>query len=199
MKAEDFKQPGERANRLLRVAQALTVLSKSKAPTLSQVNNAITRLRGRQPAVAMALLFEYAKRRPLHKRIEWLNATQDALKEYQLSEDADKEATTQVSEYLERQLEICEAEIEKQEKISERISMVYLGIAVILILSLLGYIAYNPQQKNDSGDKKTETPIIGKSANIENSASEKAVSKEIANETKSGEDKPVRRPPGNGK
>jgi hypothetical protein len=199
MKAEDFKQPGERAKRLLRVAQALTVLSKSKAPTLSQVNNAITRLKGRQPAVAMALLFEYAKRRPLHKRIEWLNATQDALKEYQLSEDADKEAANQVSKYLEQQVEICEAEIEKKEKISERISMVYLGIGVILILSLLGYIVYNLTQKNDSGDKKTETPIIEKSSNVENSASEKAVSKEIANETKSGKDKPVQKHQRNGK
>ena len=181
MKPEDFKQPGERAKRLLRVAQALTVLSKSKAPTLSQVNDAITRLKGRQPAVAMALLFEYAKRRPLHERIEWLNATQDALKEYRDSEDADNEAAKLVSEYLKQQLEICEAEIEKQEKISDRISMVYLGIGVILILSLLGYIAYSRPQKDDSGDKKTETPIIEKTSNVENSASEKPVQKHQRN------------------
>jgi len=199
MKPEDFKQPGERAKRLLRVAQALTVLSKNKAPTLSQVNDAIIRLKGRQPAVAMALLFEYAKRRPLNERIEWLNATKDALKEYRLSEDADKEAAKLVSEYLEQQLEICEAEIEKQEKISERISMIYLGIGVILILSLLGYIAYSRPQKNDSGDKKTETPIIEKSDNVESSASEKPVSKEIANETKSDKDKPVKKHQRNGK
>jgi len=199
MKAEDFKQPGERAKRLLRIAQALTVLSKSKAPTLSQVNDAIIRLKGRQPAVAMALLFEHAKRRPLHERIEWLNATQDALKEYRDSEDADKEAANEVSEYLVQQREICEAEIEKQEKISERISMIYLGIGVILILSLLGYIAYSRPQKNDSGDKKTETPIIEKSDNVESSASEKPVSKEIANETKSDKNKPVQKHQRNGK
>jgi hypothetical protein len=199
MKAEDFKQPGERAKRLLRVAQALTVLSKSKAPTLSQVNDAITRLKGRQPAVAMALLFEYAKRRPLHKQIDWLNATQDALKEYRDSEDADKEAVNRVSEYLKQQLEICEAEIEKQEKIRERVSMIYLGIATMLIIGVFGYILYSYTQKNDSGDKKTETPIIEKSSNVENIESEKAVSKEIANETKSDKDKPVQKHQRNGK
>jgi hypothetical protein len=77
--------------------------------------------------------------------------------------------------------------------------MVYLGIGVILILSLLGYIAYSRPQKDDSGDKKTETPNIEKSSNVENSASEKAVSKEIANETKSDKNKPVQKHPRNGK
>ena len=188
MKAEDFKQPGERAKRLLRVAQALTVLSKSRAPSLSQVNDAITRLKGRQPAVAMALLFEYAKRRPLHERIEWLNAAQETLKEYRLSENADKEAANLVSEYLTYQFELCKTEIQRQEKMRERISMIYLGIVIVLILGVLGYILYSYTLKNDSGDKKPETPV-----------SEKIVSVEKTNETKSDKDKPSPKSRANGK
>lgn len=199
MKAEDFKQPGERAKRLLRVAQALTVLSKSKAPSLNQVNETITPLKVRQPAVAMALLFEYAKRQPLHKRLDWLNATQDALEEYRLSEDADKDAASRVSEYLEQEVELCEAEIEKQEKIRERVSMIFLVIATVLILGMLSFVAYRFKQKNESGNKKPETAVSEKTSSAENTVSEKTASEEKANETKSAQDKPARKLPRSGK
>ena len=176
MKAEDLIPAGDRAKRLLRVAQALTVLSKSRAPTLSQVNNAITRLKGPQPAVAMALLLDYAKRHPLHERRECLKAAENALDEYRLSEDADQEEAKLVNEYLKQQLDLCQAEIEKRERIQERNSLISLGVLTLLIIAALGYVAYYFLKNNKGSDNESEKTAVEKPVVVEKAPEKKPAS-----------------------
>ena len=142
MKAEDLIPAGDRAKRHLRVAQALAVLSKNRPYSLSQVRDALSRVQGNQPAVAMAIILQYSKRHPLHERGEWLKAAGEALQEYRLSDDADKKEAGLARDHIEHELELFKAEIERIETMRERFSLALLCLLVTLILTSLGYFGY---------------------------------------------------------
>jgi hypothetical protein len=148
MKAEDLISPGDRAKRSLRIAQALAQLSKMRAPELLRVQDVLTRLAGTQPAVAMALIMEYANRQPLHKRGPWLKAAAELLGQYRLTTDADQLEADQARDYLNAQEALCQAECDRRERNRERREMVVLGILVALMLTLLWYAAFLLTQKS---------------------------------------------------
>jgi len=163
MKAEDFN-PGARAKRHLRVAQALAQLSKSRAASLGRVRDAITRVQGNQPAVAMAIILEYSKRHPLHERGEWLKAAGEALQEYRLSDDADQKEAELARDYIGQEVLSYNAEMERIEKLRERFSMGILLLLLLLMAGALIYIGYAFIPKPEGEETKTEKPAATKSA-----------------------------------
>ena len=163
MKAEDFN-PGGRAKRHLRVAQALALLSKNRAPSLGRVRDAISRVQGNQPAVAMAIILEYSKRHPLHERGEWLKAAGEALQEYRLSDDADQKEAELARDYIEHELTLYKAEIERIEKMRERFSLAILFLLVALMLVSLSYFGYTLLQGLNNPNKDQEKPTTEKVA-----------------------------------
>lgn len=148
MKAEDLISPGDRAKRSLRIAQALAQLSKMRAPELLRVQDVLTRLAGTQPAVAMALTMEYAKRQPLHERGPWLKAAAELLGHYRLSTDADQLEADKARDYLNTQEALCQAECDRRERNRERWELAVLGLLVALMLTLLLYAALRFMQNN---------------------------------------------------
>ena len=140
MKAEDFIPAGVRAKKNLRVAQALATLStKGRQPALSTVKEALTKVQGPQPAVAMAIILQYSKRHPLHERGEWLKAADETLQEYRLSDYADQKEAELAQNYIEYELTLYKAEIERIEKMRERFSLAILCIVVTVLLTSLYY------------------------------------------------------------
>lgn len=163
MKAEDFN-PGARAKRHLRVAQALALLSKNRAPSLGRVRDAISRVQGNQPAVAMAIILEYSKRHPLHDRGEWLKAAGEALQEYRLSDDADQKEAELARDYIEHELTLYKAEIARIEKMRERFSLAILFLLVALMISAIVTFGYMFVQGLNNPNKDQEKPAIEKPA-----------------------------------
>lgn len=161
MKAEDLLSEGERAKRHLRVAQALAMLSKMRAPSLNRVKGALSRVQGNQPAVAMAVILEYSKHHPLHERGVWLEAAGMALQEYRLSEDADQKEAELARDHIEHELSLYKAEIERIEKIRERFSLALLFALVAAMIAGLVYIGYSfapPDTAMSSEADKSTTP-----------------------------------------
>ena len=148
MKAEDLISPGDRAKRSLRIAQALAELAKARSPSLPKLQETLTRVAGTQPAVAMALIMEYANRQPLHLRGPWFSAAAQMLSQYRLSEDADLQEADRVQEYLSAQNMLYQEECERRERNRERREMVVLSLLVTLIITLLGYSAFLFMQKS---------------------------------------------------
>jgi hypothetical protein len=163
MKAEDLISAGDRAKRHLRVAQALAVLSKARAPDLPQVKDAISRVHGNQPAVAMAIILEYSKRHPLHERGEWLKAAVDALNQYRLSDDADKKEADLAKEHLQDEISAFNAEILRIEKLRERFSLALLMLLVLMMMAGLIYVGYSLSQRSEEAKQASDkTPVENK-------------------------------------
>ncbi len=154
MKPEDLIPDGDRAKRHLRIAQALAILSKTRAPTLDRVREALSRVQGNQPAVAMAIILAYSKRHPLREREEWLKAAVDALQQYQLSDEADKKEAELAKDYLENEIAAYNAEIQRIEKIRERSSLGILLLLLLLIAGGLIYIGYSFIPKPETAETK---------------------------------------------
>ena len=164
MKAEDLIPAGDRARRHLRVAQALAQLSKTRTPSLNQVKEALSKVEGNQPAVAMAVILEYSNRHPLHLRGEWLDACVDALKRYAVSDDAEKADAGLARDHLEHELSAYNAEILRLEKLRERLSMGLLSLLLLLIAGGLIYIGYAFIPKLEGEEPKAEKPAPAKTA-----------------------------------
>lgn len=162
MRTEDLIPAGERAKRHLRVAQALALLGKSRSPSLGTVLDALARVKGPQPAVAMAIILEYAKRQPRHERREWLIAAGEALKEYRLGDDADQKEADLTWEHIERETSLCVAATEKRERLRERLSLATLGLLVAAILSVLFYFGYTFAQGIHAPEKESAKTSTGK-------------------------------------
>lgn len=166
MKAEDLIPAGDRAKRHLRVAQALAMLSKSRAPSLSLVKDALSRVQGNQPAVAMAIILEYSKRHPLHERGDWLKAAGEALQEYRLSDDADQKEAELARGHLEHEIAAYNAEILRLEKLRERLSMGILLLLLLLMAGTLIYIGYSFNSKQEGEETKKDKPATPKTAEV---------------------------------
>lgn len=164
MKAEDLIPAGDRAKRHLRVAQALAQLSKTRTPSLNQVKEALSKVEGNQPAVAMAVILEYSKRHPLHLRGEWLDACVEALRRYALSEDAEKVDAGLARDHLEHEISAYNAEILRLEKLRERLSMGILSLLLLLMAGGLIYIGYAFIPKPEGEEPKGEKPAPAKTA-----------------------------------
>jgi hypothetical protein len=149
MKAEDLISPGDRAKRSLRIAQALAELAKVRSPTLPRVREMLSRVAGTQPAVAMALIMEYANREPLHLRGPWFSVAAEMLSQYRLSEDADLQEADRVQEYLSARNMLYQGECERLERNRERWELVVLSLLVALILILLVYSAFFFTKKSE--------------------------------------------------
>jgi hypothetical protein len=162
MKAEDLIPAGDRAKRHLRVAQALAQLSKTRTPSLDQVKEALAKVEGNQPAVAMAVILEYSKRHPLHLRGEWLDACVDALKRYALSDDAEKVDAGLARDHLEHEISAYNAEILRLEKLRERLSLGILSLLLLLMAGGLIYIGYAFIPKQEDEKPKAEKPAQAK-------------------------------------
>jgi hypothetical protein len=165
MKAEDLISPGDRAKRSLRIAQALAELAKVRSPTLPRVREMLSRVAGTQPAVAMALIMEYANREPLHLRGPWFSVAAEMLNQYRLSEDADLQEADRAQEYLSTQNMLHQAELKRREQNRERWELAVLSLLVALILSLLGYSAFLFMQKNKG--PVSNPPANGKTADTQ--------------------------------
>lgn len=143
MKAEDLIPAGDRAKKHLRVAQALATLStKGRQPALSTVKEALAKVQGPQPAIAMAVILQYSKRHPLHERGEWLKAAGEALDEYRLSDYADQKEAELAHEQIEHQTALHKAELSRIDKMRERFSLTLLILLVSLMLMTIGYFGY---------------------------------------------------------
>jgi len=164
MKAEDLIPAGDRAKRHLRVAQALAQLSKTRTPSLNQVKEALAKVEGNQPAVAMAVILEYSKRHPLHLRGEWLDACVDALKRYALSDDAEKVDAGLARDHLEHEISAYNAEILRLEKLRERLSLGILSLLLLLMAGGLIYIGYAFIPKQEDEKPKADKPVESKTA-----------------------------------
>lgn len=179
MKAEDLIPAGDRAKKSLRVAQALATLStKGRQPALSTVKEALTKVHGPQPAVAMAIILQYAKRHPLHERGKWLIAAGEALQEYRLSEYADQKEAELAYEQIEHQTALHKAELSRIDKMRERFSLALLCLLVSLMLTGLAYFGYTVFQSINSASKEPE-----KHTAVENSSDKKTDSKPAAAKT----------------
>jgi len=165
MKAEDLVSPGDRAKKNLRVAQALAALStKGRQPALSTVKEALTKVQGPQPAVAMAIILQYSKRHPLHERGEWLKAAGETLQEYRLSDYADQKEAELAQDYIEHEHALYEAEIERIEKMRERFSLAILCLLVTVLLTSLVYFGYTFVQGMNQDDKLAPQAVSEKPA-----------------------------------
>lgn len=166
MKAEDLISAGNRAKRHLRVAQALAQLSQTRTPSLNQVKEALSKVEGKQPAVAMAVILEYSKRHPLHLRGEWLDACVEALRRYALSEDAEKVDAGLARDHLEHEISAYNAEILRLEKLRERISMGILSLLLLLMAGTLVYIGYAFIPKPEGAENNTDKPAESKATEV---------------------------------
>jgi hypothetical protein len=165
MKAEDLISPGDRAKKNLRVAQALAALStKGRQPALSTVKEALTKVQGPQPAVAMAIILQYSKRHPLHERGEWLKAAGETLQEYRLSDYADQKEAELAQDYIEHEQALYEAEIERIEKMRERFSLAILCLLVTVLLISLYFFVRNFAQEMKQDDKQPPQAVGEKPA-----------------------------------
>jgi hypothetical protein len=162
MKAEDLIPAGDRAKRHLRVAQALAQLSKSRTPSLSQVKEALAKVEGNQPAVAMAVILEYSKRHPLYLRGEWLRASEKALQLYRLSDDADQKEAELARDHINHEIESYNAEMERLETLRERLSMGMLSLLLLLMVGTLIYIGYSFNSKPEGEELKADKPASAK-------------------------------------
>lgn len=181
MKAEDLIPAGDRAKRHLRVAQALAMLAKTRAPSLSRVKDALARVQGNQPAVAMAVILEYSKRHPLHERGDWLKAAGEALQEYRLSEDADQKEAELARDHIEHEISLHKAEMERIERMRERFSMAILGLLVTLLITGIVYFGYTfvkglNERDNEKGKPSVEN-IAPDAKGVEKPAEKKAEEK----------------------
>lgn len=168
MNVEEHLTEGERAKRHLRVAQALAVLSKTRNPSLTSVQDAISRLQVNQPAVAMALILAYAKRHPLHERGEWLKSASESLRAYRLGDAADQKEADLAHEHIEHELALHKAELRRIENLRERFSMALLVLFVTSMIACLIYLgyAYWPTESQESEDPAK--PVAEKSADKKN-------------------------------
>jgi hypothetical protein len=161
MKAEDFIPAGVRAKKNLRVAQALATLStKGRQPALSTVKEALTKVQGPQPAIAMAIILQHSKRHPLHERGEWLKAADETLQEYRLSDYADQKEAELAQDYIGHELTLYKAEIARIEKMRERFSLAILCLLVTVLLTCLAYFPYKLLKEKEQDDKKP-SPALG--------------------------------------
>ena len=160
MKTEDLIPAGDRAKRHLRIAQALAMLSKTRAPSLSRVRDALARVQGNQPAVAMAFILEYSKHHPLHERGDWLNAADEALQQYRLSDDADLKEAELARAHIEHEVSLQKAEIERIERMRERFSMVILYLLVTLLMTGVAYFGYTLVKGLNDRDKEKGKPSV---------------------------------------
>lgn len=174
MKAEDLIPAGDRARKHLRVAQALATLStKGRQPALSTVKEALTKVQGPQPAVAMAIILQYSKRHPLHERGKWLIAAGEALQEYRLSDYADQKEAELAHEQIEQHTGLYKAELSRIEKMRERFSLALLCVLVTAILMTIGYFGYTFVQSINTGSKDPTQATVEKTA-VEKSSEKKA-------------------------
>jgi hypothetical protein len=184
MKTEDLISAGDRAKLHLRVAQALSFLSKSRAPSLPRVKEALSRVHAKQPAVAMAIILEYSKRHPLHERGPWLKTASEMLQEYRLSGSADQKEAELARDHIELQMNLCKAENERLERIRELKSIGTLAVIVLSIIGLLIYFGYeflnNHKDVDNSGGKipadKNVAPKAAEDKTDENPPPPKATS-----------------------
>ncbi len=156
MKAEDLLSEGEKAKRHLRVAQALALLAKSRKPSLAEVQAATTRLQAKQPAVALAIIMDHAKRQPLHERGHWLQAAAQALREYRLGEGADQKEAELAHEHIDHERGLYKAELARIEKMREGFSLALLcllvaGMLLGLILIGINYAQSRPEKGTEEG------------------------------------------------
>jgi hypothetical protein len=160
MNVEEHLTEGERAKRHLRVAQALAVLSKTRNPSLTSVQDAISRLQVNQPAVAMALILAYAKRHPLHERGEWLKSASESLRAYRLGDAADQKEADLAHEHIEEETSLHKSELARREKLRERLSLALLCLLVAGMLLGLIMVGINyAQSQSDKGTEK-EMPAL---------------------------------------
>jgi len=202
MKAEDLIPAGDRAKKSLRVAQALATLStKGRQPALSTVKEALAKVQGPQPAVAMAIILQYSKRHPLHERGEWLKAAGEALQEYRLSEYADQKEAELAYEQIEHQTALHKAELSRIDKMRERFSLALLCLLVSLMLTGLAYFGYTVVQSINSAskepDKHTAEKITVEKSPGNKADENKAAQKSPPNDPKqANKDKKIAPPPG---
>jgi hypothetical protein len=164
MKAEDLLSEGEKAKRQLRVAQALALLTKSRKPSLAEVKAATTRLQAKQPAVALAIIMDYAKRQPLHERGDWLQAAAQALREYRLGDGADQKEAELAHEHIDHERGLHKAELARIKKMREGLSLALLCLLVTLMLATLGYYGYQFLQGIKQDAKEPAKSPVEKSA-----------------------------------
>jgi hypothetical protein len=148
MKHEDMLMPGEKAQRLLRVSSSLSLLAGMRTPSLQRVKVATNQLRAREPEVAAALIVHHMKRLPLHERKPWVNEARMALEEYRLGENTDPVEALLAMNYLDGLALCCQAEIDRREKINDRLQMALLAALVATFLGMLSYAGHkllNPQ------------------------------------------------------
>lgn len=164
MNTEDLLTSGERAKRSLRTAQALAMLAKQRKPELPRVKDCVVRLAAKQPAIAMALTLDYAKRHPLHERGEWLDYATELLEQYRLSVDANQQEADQARDYLAAQKKLWQQECERLERNRERLNLVAAGLLLALLLGVLAYTAYLfTQKKSAQSPSSTATTPSGPS------------------------------------
>jgi len=164
MNPEDLIPAGERAKRHLRVAQALTMLSRSRAPALSSVLFALERVRGPQPAVAMAIILEYSRRQPLHERAAWLEEASGLLGQHRLGEDADQKEVELAEQHIQGEKAAVKAEVERIDRNRERLSLLLLALLVSLGIATLALFTYNFVQKLRKEDEAQGAPAAVKTA-----------------------------------
>lgn len=162
MNPEDLIPAGERAKRHLRVAQALTMLSRSRAPALSAVLSALERVRGLQPAIAMAIVLEYSRRQPLHARAAWLEEASGLLGQHRLGEDADQKEVELAEQHIQREKAAVKAEVERIDRNRERLSMLLLALLVTLGVAMLALFAYKFVQNLRNEDPAQGAPAAVK-------------------------------------
>lgn len=167
MKAEDLIPAGDRAKRHLRIAQALAMLSKTRAPSLSRVKDALARVQGNQPAVAMAVILEYSKRHPLYERGDWLKAAGEALQEYRLTDDADQKEAELARDHIEHEVSLHKAEMERIERMRERFSMAILCLLVSLLMTGIAYFGFTFVKGLNDRDNEKEMPSVKNIAPVE--------------------------------
>lgn len=193
MKAEDLLSEGERAKRYLRVAQALALLTKSRKPSLHEVQEATTRLQAKQPAVAMAIILAHAKRQPLHERGTWLEAAAKALREYRLGDGADQKEAELAHEHIEKETSLHKAELDRIEKMRGRFSLALLCLLVAAMIAGLIYVGYSIAQRDTAkpseADKSTTTKKIDEKPVAPKT--DPAKTKALHNEGKSPAQKPA--------
>jgi len=187
MKAEDLIPAGDRARRHLRVAQALAQLSKTRTPSLNQVKEALSKVEGNQPAVAMAVILEYSKRHPLHLRGEWLLAADKALQLYRLSDDADQKEAELARDHIEQEVIAYDSEMLRLEKLRDRISMGVLSLLLLLMAGTLVYVGYAFIPKPEDAGNKTDKPAESKATEAKKTESKP--------DAKSGDGKPADKKP----
>jgi hypothetical protein len=195
MKAGDLISAGDRAKRHLRVAQALAHLSKIRTPSLSQVKEALAKVQGNQPAVAMAVIMEYSKRNPLHLRGEWLRAADEALQLYRLSDDADQKEAELARDRIKHEINAYNAEMDRIETLRERLSMGVLLLLVLLLAGGLIYIGYAFSPKPEGEETKTVKPGATEAAETKK-ADAKAVAGKPDNKKPDSKHEPEKTPAG---